>query len=176
MALALTLDPHGEQLVAAHLRTGRYHSPEEVVTRAREPLAEKEPPIVPTQTMTPAEAGADIRELRKGVTLGGLRFRDLINQGGKYSFPVSFPNRARKRPGKAPCNRRTHHPGTPLDVFRPGLRPEKRKVAVLSNNKVCISKSIDRSQSMAPVRCARLQPFPILPAGSPIHSKGEVRL
>jgi hypothetical protein len=84
MALTLTLDPHGEQLVVAHLRTGRYHSPEEVVTRALETLAEKEPPIVPTQTMTPAEAVADIRELRKGVTLGGLRIRDLINEGRKY--------------------------------------------------------------------------------------------
>src|SRR5450756_3143444 len=79
MALTLTLDPHGEQLVAAHLRTGRYHSPEEVVCRALEILAKKEPPIVPTQTMTPAEAVADIRELRKGVTLGGLRIKDLIN-------------------------------------------------------------------------------------------------
>jgi len=77
-------DPHGEQLVAAHLRTGRYHSPEEVVTRALETLAEREPPMVPTQAMTPAEAVADIRELRKGVTLGGLRIRNLINEGRKY--------------------------------------------------------------------------------------------
>jgi hypothetical protein len=84
MALTLTLDPHGEQLVAPHLRTGRYHSAEEVVTRVLETLAEKEPPIAPAQAMTPAEAVADIRELRKGVTLGGLRIRDLINEGRKY--------------------------------------------------------------------------------------------
>ena len=84
MALTLTLDPHGEQLVAAHLRTGRYHSPEEVVTRALESLAEKELPIVPTHTLTPAEAVADIRELRKGVSLGGLRIRDLVNEVRKY--------------------------------------------------------------------------------------------
>ena len=36
-----------------------------------------------TRTMTPAEAVADIRELRKGVTLGGLRIKDLINEGRK---------------------------------------------------------------------------------------------
>ena len=84
MALTLTLDPHGEQLVAAHLRTGRYHSPEEVVTRALETLAEKETSTVPTQTMTPAEAVADIRELRKGLTLGGLRIKDLISEGRKH--------------------------------------------------------------------------------------------
>ena len=33
---------------------------------------------------TPAEAVADIRELRKGVTLGGLKIKDLINEGRKY--------------------------------------------------------------------------------------------
>ena len=84
MPLTLTLDPHGEQLVTAHLRTGRYQSPEEVVTRALETLTEKELPTTPTRTMTPAEAVADIRELRKGVTLGGLRIKDLINEGRKY--------------------------------------------------------------------------------------------
>jgi hypothetical protein len=31
--------------------------------------------------MTPGEAVADIRELRKGVTLGGLRIRDLVDEG-----------------------------------------------------------------------------------------------
>jgi hypothetical protein len=39
MVLTLNFDPHGEQFVAAHLRTGRYQSPEEVVTRALESLA-----------------------------------------------------------------------------------------------------------------------------------------
>jgi Arc/MetJ-type ribon-helix-helix transcriptional regulator len=84
MSLTLNLDPHGEQLIAAHLRTGRYHSPEEVVTRALETLAEKDPPAVPNRTMTPSEAVADIRELRKGVTLGGIRIKDLVNEGRKY--------------------------------------------------------------------------------------------
>jgi hypothetical protein len=27
---------------------------------------------------------ADIREVRKGVSLGGLKIRDLINEGRKY--------------------------------------------------------------------------------------------
>ena len=81
--MPLTLGPHSEQMVAAQLRTGRYHPPEEVVTRALETLAEKEPPSAPTRTMTPAEAVADIRELRKGVTLGGLRIKDLIDEGRK---------------------------------------------------------------------------------------------
>jgi Arc/MetJ-type ribon-helix-helix transcriptional regulator len=83
MSLTLTLDPHGEQLIAAHLSTGRYASPEEVATRALETLAEKEPPAG-ERRKTPAEAVADIRELRKGVTLRGLKIRDLINEGWKY--------------------------------------------------------------------------------------------
>jgi hypothetical protein len=68
MPLTLTLDLQGEQIVAAHLRTGRYRSPEEVVARALETLAEKEH-LAPRRTKTPAEAIAHIRESRKGVTL-----------------------------------------------------------------------------------------------------------
>lgn len=83
MPMILTLDPHGEQLVAAQLRTGRYQSPEEVVTRALETLAEKEP-LLSERKKTAAEAVADIRELRKGVSLGGIKIRDLIDEGRKY--------------------------------------------------------------------------------------------
>jgi Arc/MetJ-type ribon-helix-helix transcriptional regulator len=83
MPLSVTLDSHGEELVSAQLRSGRYRSPEEVVTRALETLAEREP-LAPRRKKTPAEAVADIRELRKGVTLGGLKIRDLINEGRKY--------------------------------------------------------------------------------------------
>jgi hypothetical protein len=84
MPLTLTLDTHGEQLVAAYLRSGLYRSPEEVVTRALETLAAREPHAVSAGTMSPAEAVADIRELRQGVTLGGLRIKDLINEGRKH--------------------------------------------------------------------------------------------
>jgi Arc/MetJ-type ribon-helix-helix transcriptional regulator len=83
MPLTVTLDPNAEQLLSAHLRSGRYHSPEEVVTRALETLTEKDPPA-PRGKKTPAEAVAHIRESRKGVTLGGLRIKDLIHEGHKY--------------------------------------------------------------------------------------------
>jgi len=69
--------------VAAHLRTGRYHSPEEVVTRALEILAEKELPTI-ERKRTVAEVVEHIRESRKGITLGGLKIKDLINEGCKY--------------------------------------------------------------------------------------------
>jgi Arc/MetJ-type ribon-helix-helix transcriptional regulator len=83
MPLTLTLDPHGEELVAAHLRTGRYPSAEEVVTRALETLAENEP-LTNERKKTAVEAVADIRELRKGVTLSSIKIRDLIDEGRKY--------------------------------------------------------------------------------------------
>jgi Arc/MetJ-type ribon-helix-helix transcriptional regulator len=83
MPLTLSLGTHGEHLVEAHLRTGRYHSAEDVVTRALETLTEKEPPT-PHGKKTPAEAVAHIRASRKGVTLGGLKVEDLIHKGHRY--------------------------------------------------------------------------------------------
>lgn len=37
-----------------------------------------------TGLMTPREAGQDIRELRKGASLGGVKIKDLIHEGHKY--------------------------------------------------------------------------------------------
>jgi hypothetical protein len=72
MPLQVTLDSRGAELVFAHLRSGRYQSPEELVSRALETLTEREPPA-PERKKTSAEAVADIREFRKGVSLGGLK-------------------------------------------------------------------------------------------------------
>ena len=63
-----------------------YRSPEEVIERALETLAQKEsvPNRLGPATKSPAEAVADILELRKGARLGGLRIKDLIHEGHKY--------------------------------------------------------------------------------------------
>jgi hypothetical protein len=84
MPLTLTLDYHGEQLVAQHLRTGRYQSPEEVVTCALENLSEQQNLPQGPEKKSPAEAVAHIRQSRRGVTLGGLKIKDLIHAGHKY--------------------------------------------------------------------------------------------
>lgn len=34
--------------------------------------------------LTPEQAVDDIREARKGVTLGGLKLKDLVHEGHKY--------------------------------------------------------------------------------------------
>ena len=79
------LDPQSERLIEQQLRAGRYHSPEEVVARALETLAESE------------STGAEENKRRQAVqdmlgfadkhrfTLGeGLRIRDLLHEGHKY--------------------------------------------------------------------------------------------
>jgi Arc/MetJ-type ribon-helix-helix transcriptional regulator len=82
MAVTVTRDQHGEEIVKARLRSGRYHSPEEVVSRALEGLAEKESTALDRRTAT--EAVAHIRELRKGIRLNGLNVGDLVREGRKH--------------------------------------------------------------------------------------------
>jgi hypothetical protein len=85
MSTTIRLTPHGEALLQKQLANGPYRSPEEVVERALETLAENgEQSRVSTTAMTPAEAVADIQANRKGVKLGGLRIRDLIHEGHKH--------------------------------------------------------------------------------------------
>ena len=74
------LKPHCEQFIKEQLAKGGFRSPEDLVERAIEVFAERvyrsaAPP------KTPAEAVTDILELRKGVTLGGLKIKDLIHEG-----------------------------------------------------------------------------------------------
>ena len=82
----IRLTPHSEELLQEQLTRGPYRSPEEVIERALETLAQKEStPIHPrSAAKSPAEAVADILELRKGVRLGGLKIKDLIHEGHKY--------------------------------------------------------------------------------------------
>ena len=82
----IRLTPHSEELLQRQLTRGPYRSPEEVIERALETLAQKEStPFHPgSAAKSPAEAVADILELRKGVKLGGLKIRDLIHEGHKY--------------------------------------------------------------------------------------------
>jgi hypothetical protein len=76
--IQLELQPEIESQLAAEaqargLALGRYI---ENLVAAR--------PIQPVSSQTAAEAVADIRRLREGNTLDGLKIRDLINEGRKY--------------------------------------------------------------------------------------------
>jgi len=81
--MTLTIDPHGEELIEAQLRTGRFRSREEVVTRALEALA-SQGPVMSEDKRTIAEVVEHMLEARKGTTLGGLKIKDLVNEGRKY--------------------------------------------------------------------------------------------
>jgi putative addiction module CopG family antidote len=79
------LDPHSERLIEQQLRAGRYHSPEEVVARALETLAESDSTC--SDENERRQAVQDMLEFssKHRFTLGeGLRIRDLIHEGHKY--------------------------------------------------------------------------------------------
>ena len=86
MSTAIHLTPHGEELLKEQLSRGSYHSAEEVIETALETLAQRQPVPLPQNPSkkSPAEAVADILELRKGVRLGGLKIKDLVHEGHKY--------------------------------------------------------------------------------------------
>ena len=79
----IRLNPHSEELLREQLANGGFRSPAEVIERALETLAHREAGRSgePVEHTTAAEAVADILELRKGVTLGGLKSKDLIHEG-----------------------------------------------------------------------------------------------
>jgi putative addiction module CopG family antidote len=85
MSTTIRLTPHAEALLQKQLEKGRYRSPEEVVERALETLEESSGQSQAVSSkMTPAEAVEEIIKNRKGVTLGGLKIKDLIHEGHKY--------------------------------------------------------------------------------------------
>jgi hypothetical protein len=85
MSAVIRLTPRAEALLQKPLATGAYRSAEEVVERALEVLDEKsEKSSAVPATKAVKEAVDDIIKLREGNTLGGLKIRDLINEGRKY--------------------------------------------------------------------------------------------
>lgn len=75
------LTPHGEALLQKELANGPYGSPEEVIERALEAFVQNR---ASTSTKSPGVAVADIRETRRGVSLGGAKIKDLIHEGRKH--------------------------------------------------------------------------------------------
>ncbi len=79
------LDTRSQRLIEQQLRAGRYHSPEEVIVRALETLAERESTRWEEQERR--QAVQEMMEFagKHRFTLGeGLRIRDLIHEGHKY--------------------------------------------------------------------------------------------
>lgn len=74
------LTPHSERLLKERLLQGGFRSPEEVVERALELLSEKLSNSEGGSSNTAAHALAEILG-RKGVTLGGIRIKNLVHEG-----------------------------------------------------------------------------------------------
>ena len=71
-----------ERLVKEQLAHGGFRSPEEVIQHALEVLAERVAAEVRSEN-TAAQALADILN-RKGVTLGGIRIKNLTHEGHRF--------------------------------------------------------------------------------------------
>jgi hypothetical protein len=80
----ITLTTHGEELLQQELARRPDESPEQVVERALEVLLEMETQNSRLGVQECQEAASMIRQLRKGITLGGLKIKNLIREGRKY--------------------------------------------------------------------------------------------
>ena len=81
----INLDSRGEHVIEGQVRSGRYHSPEQVVVSALEALTQNEQAI--TQNDERRRAVQDMLAFagEHGFTLGeGLNIRDLIHENHKY--------------------------------------------------------------------------------------------
>lgn len=74
------LTPHSERLVKEQLAKGGFRSAEEVIEQGLELLAEKTSAAEGRSQNAAAHALAEILD-RKGVTLGGIRIKNLTHEG-----------------------------------------------------------------------------------------------
>jgi hypothetical protein len=80
------LTPQSERLLEQQLRRSSFGSPEDVIERALETLAETEPisPHGVSSIKSAADAVGEILEIQKRNRLDGLKIKDLIHNGNKY--------------------------------------------------------------------------------------------
>lgn len=77
--MTIDLKPSQEQLVKEALRSGRYQNVDEFLNEALSAWKKGESQEFDLQKAQ--AAAASIRQLRQGVTLGGLKLKDLIVEG-----------------------------------------------------------------------------------------------
>jgi putative addiction module CopG family antidote len=83
--MEIHLDSHGEQLIQRQLRSGRYHSAEQVVVSALEAMNQKDQTVAQNDERSKAVQDMLAFAGKHRLTLGeGIRIRDLIHEGHKY--------------------------------------------------------------------------------------------
>ncbi len=80
LAMTIELKPEHERRIQELMKSGRFHSVHEVLERALDTFSP--PGIGAEERLRRARtAGAHIRELRKGLSLEGIKIKDLIEEG-----------------------------------------------------------------------------------------------
>ena len=84
--MSIKLKPETEQLVEEEIRNGHFRSVDELIVQGVQALREKSSgSSEPSHTNgTVAQAVARLRTLRRGVTLGGLKVKDLAREGHRF--------------------------------------------------------------------------------------------
>jgi len=77
--MTITLRPEHERVIQEAIEAGMYNSVEDVLDSALESIRIRE--ALQTDVRRSQLAGQRIRELRKGVTLGGIPIKELIEEG-----------------------------------------------------------------------------------------------
>jgi hypothetical protein len=87
MSTTIRLTAQSEKLLKEHLAARPDASAEEIIERALEAFAPQNAEANGDRMgrkRTTAEAIAEMLELRKSQSLGGIKIKDLINEGRKY--------------------------------------------------------------------------------------------
>jgi Arc/MetJ-type ribon-helix-helix transcriptional regulator len=82
--MMVELKPEQERRIQELMRSGRFRTLDELLDQALEKVSTGEPSLDTTQEERKSRARnavVHIRELRKGLSLGGLRIKDLIEEG-----------------------------------------------------------------------------------------------
>lgn len=83
--MSIELKPETEQLVQEEIRSGHFQSIDELIVQGVRALREKT--LTQSSVNGPSGAAASVahlRALRKGVTLGGLKIKDLAHEGHRF--------------------------------------------------------------------------------------------
>jgi|HubBroStandDraft_1064217.scaffolds.fasta_scaffold00285_22 Arc/MetJ-type ribon-helix-helix transcriptional regulator len=82
--MTIEINPDQERRIRELVRSGRFHSVGDLLDQALETFATHEAPMADaeeTRRRRAQTAAARIRDLRKGLSLGGLKIKDLIEEG-----------------------------------------------------------------------------------------------
>jgi Arc/MetJ-type ribon-helix-helix transcriptional regulator len=82
--MSIDLKPETERLVQEEIRSGHFQNIDELIVEGVRAFREKTSMQSLFSNECAAEAVGRLRELRKGVTLGGLKIKDLAHEGHRF--------------------------------------------------------------------------------------------